>query len=258
MTASPISDDLRNATLDAGELQRHMTGTYFSLRIGMGVIAALLPLVLWLGGRFADAEPLRCSMSAYYYSPAMRDAFVGALVAIGAFLYLYRGFSVAENRALNLAGTCAVGIAMIPTDPACGVGARSFTVHATVAVLFFLCIAFVCVFRASDTLSLIRDTGTAGRFRHTYRLLGIGMVVSPLIAVALTFVLQPNREQRSLVFFVEAVAVWMFAAYWLTKSAELRATDAERLALERKLHRADAPMAAAPGKVVQVEPPSGL
>ena len=95
---------MRAPEADAAQLQRHMSGTYFSLRVGMGVLAAALPPLLWLGGRLGDGEPLRCSMSAYYYSATMRDTFVGTLVAVGVFLYLYKGFSRQENWALNLAG----------------------------------------------------------------------------------------------------------------------------------------------------------
>jgi hypothetical protein len=129
-----------------------------------------------------------------------------------------------------------------------------FTWHGTLAVAFFICIAWVCIFRASDTLSLIRDTVVARRFRTVYRLLGAGMVASPLIAVVFTLAFRNTTNESPLVFFVEAVAVWIFAAYWLTKSWELRRTRAEQLALERKLRPASIAPAAGPGRVVQIEP----
>ncbi|HVE79872.1 MAG TPA: hypothetical protein VNA89_13485 [Gemmatimonadaceae bacterium] len=247
---------MRDSPTHAARLQKHIAGTYFSLRVGMGVLAAALPPLLWVGGWLGDGVPLRCSMSAYYYSPAMRDTFVGALVAIGAFLYLYKGFSRRENWALNLAGALAVGIAMVPTSTRCGAPAL-FTLHGAFAVLFFLAIAYVSIFRASDTLSLVRDTGRAAGLRAMYRALGVVMVASPVAAVVLDAVLYPGERWRSLVFFVEALAVFTFAAYWLTKSRELSATDAERLALERKLHPTSVSERAAdpaPGRVVQIEP----
>lgn len=242
---------------DAGALQRHMAGTYFALRMGMGVLAAALPILLWLGGRLGDGEPLRCSMSAYYYSPTMRDIFVGALVAIGVFLYLYQGFSRQENWALNLAGVLAVGIALRPTTPRCDDGGSLLTLHGTFAVLFFLTIAYVCLFRASDTLSLIRDTGRARRLRAVYRTLGGFMIVSPAIAAVLGARIQPNTHSSDALFLVEAFAVFTFAAYWLTKSREMSATNAEGLALERKLQRAThakPARAPSPGHLVQIEP----
>jgi hypothetical protein len=248
---------MRALDYDAGQLQKHIAATYFALRMGMGVLAAALPPLLWLGGHFADGEPLRASMSAYYYSPSMRDTFVGVLVAIGVFLYLYKGFSRQENWALNLAGALAIGIAMVPTSPCCAGHGTTVTPHGIFAALFFLTIAYVCLCRASDTLSLVRDTRKAKRLRAIYRVLGIAMVVSPAVAFALTVALRPGEGGRSLVFFVEAFAVWTFAVYWLTKSREMSETNAERLALERKLQRAAGPGPAGdrtPGRIVQIEP----
>ena len=186
----------------------------------------------------------------------MRDTFVGALVAIGVFLYLYKGFSRQENWALNVAGVLAVGMAMVPTGPRCGDGGGAFTLHGTFAVLFFLSIAYVCVFRAPYTLSLIRDTREATRLRTAYRGLGALMVLSPAAAAALTILLPRAARGRS-VFFVEALAVFTFATYWLIKSREMSATNAERLALERKLEPASSATPAVdgiPGRLVQIEP----
>jgi hypothetical protein len=220
----------------------------------MGVLAAGLPVVLWLGGRFFDGEALRCSMSAYYYSAAMRDTFVGILCAIGVFLYLYKGFSRQENWSLNLAGTLAVGIALIPTNPDCA-AKSGITPHSALALLFFATIAYVCLTRASDTLSLIENPKRAKWLRNVYRGLGALMILSPLVAVVLATFLQPSHPSSSLVFFVEGVAVWTFAAYWLTKSRELSMTDAEEKALQRKLRVEEAPQDAAkgrPGRVVEI------
>jgi hypothetical protein len=245
---------MRAKLADAEDLQKHISGTYFSLRLGMGLLAVALPLALWLGGRFADHEALRCSMSAYYYSPTMRDKFVGILCAIGLFLYLYKGFSRQENWALNIAGAFALLIALVPTSPDCE-GGKQFSAHEAFAILFFLAIAYVCLFRAADTLSLIRDAQKAERLRTLYRGLGVLMIASPLVAAVLAQSLQPRSPRRSLVFFVETVAVLTFAAYWLVKSRELSATDAEKLALERQLKPASPPPAGAehpPGKLVQI------
>jgi hypothetical protein len=244
---------MRTDGADADDLQKHISGTYFSLRLGIGLLAVALPLALWLGGRFADHEALRCSMSAYYFSPTMRDKFVGILCAIGLVLYLYKGFRRQENWALNVAGAFAVGIALVPTSPDC-VG-KGITLHGLFAIFFFVAIAYVSIFRAADTLSLIRDTRKAERLRAIYRGLGVLMVASPLFAVALAQSLQPGSPKASLVFFVETVAVLTFAAYWFVKSRELSATDAEKLALERKLKPASPPPAGverAPGDLVQI------
>jgi hypothetical protein len=245
---------MRLAIVNPDELQKHIAGTYFTLRVGIGVLAAALPVVLWLGGRFFDHEPLRCSMSAYYYSPSMRDELVGILCAIGLFLILYKGFSRQENWALNIAGILAIGIALIPTDPSC-TAKTGLTVHAILALLFFGAIAFVALTRASDTLSLIHDEGKAERLRNVYRALGVLMIASPLLAAAMASLLEHASPKRALVFFVETFAVLTFAAYWIAKSVELRATNADELAAEAKLRVAAAPpkgLKRRPGRLVQV------
>lgn len=234
-------------------LRRHLVRTYTSLRYGVGIIGGALPLVLWLGGWIGDGEPLRGSMSAYYYSPAMRDVFVGALITVGVILYLYRGFSTVEDWALNLAGIFAVGVALVPTTPP-GAPARALTWHGTFAVAFFICIAYVCIFRASDTLSLVRWTDRARRLRLAYRLLGYAMIVAPLLAAALAYLLRDGVHPNRVVFAVEAAGVWVFSAYWLYKSRELSETGAAEAALAGKLRRIEVPQAGQLGRLVQVEP----
>lgn len=232
-------------------LQRHMAGTYFALRVGIAIIGAALPVVLWLGGLLGEGDPLRGSMSAYYHS-GMRDVFVGALIAIGAFLYLYKGFSTAENVALNVAGIMAVGVALFPTADVGAPRGTVSTLHGVFAVVFFAAIAYVALTRATDTLSLIRDTDKAESLRRVYRTLGVLMIASPAIAVVLSFTLRPGAPWGSIVFFVEAAGVWVFAAYWLAKSLEVRETDAERLAVEGKLAQASSPgRAAGPGRLLR-------
>lgn len=212
------------------ELRKHITSTYFTLRVGIAVIALALPLLLWLGGLLWLGLPLKDSMSAYYHS-GMRDAFVGVLYATGAFLYLYKGFSDRENYALNVAGVLAVCIAMFPTGLP-GAETRGLTLHGASAVLFFVAIAYVCIFRASDTLPLMRDRDRAARYSRSYRWLGIAMVASPATAYLLTLFASDGSGTQSYVFFVELVGVWTFAAYWWLKSLEMKQTDAERLAMK--------------------------
>lgn len=244
---------MRAAEQDAEALQAHITRTYHNLRYGIGITGLALPVLLWIGGAVIDHKPLRSSMSAYYYT-SMGDVFVGSLVAIGLFLYLYKGFSTVENWALNVAGALAVGIAMIPTarEESTVLAAKDhLTLHTTLAVAFFLVIAFVCIVCADDTLSLIRDTKIAERLRTVYRLLGIGMIVSPLLAVVVTLVL----HSTSRTFFLEAFAIWLFGAYWLVKSRELQQTGAEQLALDGKLQAAPRTVhKEAPGRLVQIAP----
>ena len=234
-------------------LQDHVLGTYFNLRVGIAVVAVLLPLSLAIVGSLVGIS-LQGSMSAYYWAVAatpdcalppapwppgtLRNEFVGSLIAVSAFLYLYKGFSRSENIALNLAGIFGVIVALAPTHwPPCEPSAR-ISLHSTAAVLFFLCIAYVSVFRAGDTLSLIDDPNRRARYHRLYMLLGMAMIVSPLAAVVFNEFFAQSGTSSSKVFFVEAFGVWAFAAYWIVKSRELRESSVVRRVIEGRLIRA--------------------
>lgn len=229
---------LNKNPLQSDDLQKHITATYTSLRWGLVVIAFAFPVLLYVGGRFfGDLPfgdlPLLDSMSQYYHS-VMRNPFVGFLFAIGACLYLYKGFTLLENYLLNAAALFAVGVAVFPTACRKEIVCNTFTAskpHGISAVLAFLCIALVCWFCASDTLSEMKDKAKARRYRKWYKIIGVAMLVSPLAAVILTFTLSEN----SLIFFVELAAMWVFATYWLVKSVEIRETNAEEKAAARQL-----------------------
>ena len=239
--------------LEPTSLQNHVLGTYFNLRIGITGLAILFPLFLLIVGRLAHV-PLQGSMSAYYWATAttpdcalppapwpagtLRNEFVGILIAVSAFLYLYKGFSRSENVALNLAGIFGVVVALVPTHwPPCE-KSGPVTVHSTAAVLFFLCIAYVSVFRAKDTLSLIADANRRARYERLYKLLGAAMIVSPIAAVIVTDIIMLAGTTSPKVFFIEMFGVWAFAAYWGVKSYELHQSSVVQLAIEGKLMRA--------------------
>lgn len=227
-----------NQAKTANELQKHMTATYFTLRMGIILIASTLPLILWFGG-LALGIPLKDSMSAYYHAERtiLRDVFIGVLCATGAFLYLYKGFGKRENYALNSAGFLIVCVAFIPTAirPPAGAqvaAADPFTAHGVAAVLFFAAIAYVCIFEASRTLELMNDKVMAKRYARLYKLAGIAMITAPLTAYVLTLLARRPEGDNPYVFFVEFVGVWIFAGYWLLKSREIAHTDAERRVAE--------------------------
>ena len=196
-------------------LEKHILGTYLSLRYGLAFIAFAFPPILWIGGHLYANAGLQNTMSAYYYACAdgrsMRTWFVGTLFAVGTCLYLYKGYRQAENIALNCAGVLALGIALFPMDwtskssgivddskvraclqgippTICGTSLHA-VMHAFCAISFFLCIAFVCLFCASDTLPLIKNKSREDTYRRIYHLTGGAMIVSPIIAFLLTQVL---------------------------------------------------------------------
>ncbi len=241
-----------SGSLSSGDLQKRIVESYFMLRVGIGVIGVAFPLILLFGGLLIHICP-QDSMSAYYHAmnphgAAMRNWFVGLLFMVSISLGLYRGFSVFEDLLLDVAAIFGIGIAIFPMpwDPAkakCGAGnsvlAPGITfgwlsLHGLCAFVFFISIAFVCWFCADDTLSLIRDRARRNRLKITYRAIAILMPVSMASAwILLNTVLRTTWA----VFWVEALGIFAFGAYWLVKSIELSDTAADKKAVKGQLRQ---------------------
>ena len=216
--------------MTAEDLRKNMLSTYFTLRTGIVVLAAALPVGLLVYSLWYHHGLEEHSMSAFYgaYGGDMRNWFVGILWAVGAFLILYKGFSGVENWLLNLAGGFAILTAITPCY-CWGEAPGKSTLHTIFAVLFFLCMAGVCWFCAEDTVTLLPEKSQQDKFRRTYRTIAFFLLLSPLGAAAAAYLAQVPDSR---VFFIEWFGVWVFAAYWLAKSAEFHITSAEKLALQ--------------------------
>jgi hypothetical protein len=156
----------------SNKLQRHVFSTYLTLRYGIVAIGSLLPLIVYTVGALRHV-PLQASISAYYWAPSgladapSRDWFVGCLFGVAALLYLYKGFSTAENLALNAAAIFALGVAIFPTEWSPDGQSGKFSIHGFCAVALFACLAYVVWFRAGDTLSLLGADSDEGD--HLFR-----------------------------------------------------------------------------------------
>ncbi len=190
------------------------------------------PFLLWCIGVFKGVA-LQDSMSAYYHAnETTRDIFVGILFAIGFFLCLYRGFTDKENWALNLAGVFAFGVALFPMEWNCGDACNRFSWHGFFAISLFLCMAYVCIWCAPDTLRLLKDKQKRKFYSMAYKLLGLGMILAPAVALLFTAIL---RRFHAYTFIAEFVGIATFASYWLTKTRELAYTEPELKALSGEL-----------------------
>jgi hypothetical protein len=185
------------------------------------IVGFFLPLVLywwWSKGWWPES-----SMSFYYYSGA-RDVFVGALCAIGVYLILIKPTDRIENFLLNVAGLAACAIALFPMKQAgdCSEDPGSLP-HSISAFVFFGAISLVCFrFPAKDKT-----------WRNGTRWCAGAMMLSVVIAV-LYYELLPRMPiqwdgkdlkgllcDKSIVFFIEAAAVWAFAFYWHFMSRDM-------------------------------------
>jgi FtsH-binding integral membrane protein len=158
--------------------------------------------------------------------------FVGSLFALGSFLFLYKGFSKGEDRALNLAGLFALGVAVCPMYAEAGYIPVSNVLHFTFAVLLFICMAYAAIFCHEETLRWVKDPNRRARYKVAYHVIGWFMGLFPLVGLILAVLF--GAVQRH-VFWIEAAGIWAFAAYWFTKSRELKESQVERAALTGRL-----------------------
>ena len=162
----------------------------------------------------------------------MRIWFVGLLFSIGAFLFLYSGFSKKEDWLLNLAGIFAWGVAIFPMDIDPASSWRDINAHGVSAIALFVCMVLVVWLCARDTLEYVTDEKLRKRFILKYNVIGILMGVFPIIALIFTLILQAYGKH---VFFIEAAGIWTFAIYWWVKSRELAHTGADKRALQAEI-----------------------
>jgi len=250
------------------DIQQHMLKTFLWLRIGIGLLGIVFPVLLLGVGHLYGITPQADSMSAYYHATRecidphlnvsgqcevdpqhpldplltgqgpMRNWFVGFLFAIGVGLFLIKGFSVWEDWLLTAAGILALMVALNPMPWTHDT--TSFSIHYASAIAFFLMIAFVVLFCSGKTLKFMPETipnreKVIAFYRTWYRLLAFAMVVFPLAAYAIG----RKGVWNESVFVAEALGVWAFGAFWLLKTKELSLSDVERRALAGEIKTMD-------------------
>jgi hypothetical protein len=224
-----------------------------SLREGLLLLAFTMPFVLYLYGKFVHGLNLQPSMSAYFWAAnqgqcatfPMRTIFVGYLAAIGVGLYAYKGLTNLENTLLNLAAICAFFVAIFPerisineadSNPAIArlfesckavetwAGLDQLPIHLVAAVTLFLLLAIVAWLCAEKSLEYLPTDHDPERFRKTYKIIAVSMLLFPLIGLAIAFLLGlwPHK-----VFFIEAAGVLTFGTYWTVKTRELKLSSLE-------------------------------
>ena len=93
------------------------------------------------------------------------------------------------------------------------------------AISLFLCMAFVCILCAGDTLSELKNPPLEALFRKAYLVLGIAMILAPITAFLLAV---GFRNLQGYTFIAEATGVAVFAVYWIVKTWELSKSKLER------------------------------
>ncbi len=212
--------------------------SYHRVRQALGAVALLLPLSLILGGLGVEGG-LRDSLSNYFFSP-LREVFVGALWAIGVFLMSYKGYARRSDERFSdqvlarISGLSALMVSVFPSLEDCPVKTESCVlpertvtqilvhtgpsawVHNMSAVVFFLCLVVFCLVQFPKTSDLAR--------RRIYRACGYGILATLVLITSAFLAARLGGDaaadfvsRHNLIFWGEALGVWIFALAWLTK-----------------------------------------
>ena len=210
---------------------------YIKLRTGMGVLALVFPLIFLISSWLLHRTEMQPSISEYYITRELeRNLFVGVLICIGVFLWLYEGYSYWENRILDVAGILVALVALIPVSatsfmlgdlviPVRGkIGGATFSIHGFCAVAFFICIIAVSTVFSRTTLE---GRSVRAKWIRIYTLIATWMFVGIGLSVV-SGVLHESWLGRIFnrkgVFWTEAFGVWGFATFWLVKTKEVNPT----------------------------------
>ena len=203
---------------------RPLVVSYIGLRRAIGFSGLLLPMLLGPTGWLVFGIDIQDNLSSYYHTP-MRDVFVGTLCALGIFLFCYRGHDWIENWTANLGCVFALGVALCPLD------ANSDPLHQKTIVGYlhsfcggalFLTLAFYSLFHFPTTRLKNTEVEPHQEQRNiVYRGSGLVILVSMSLMGVYLFLLPRDWktvcDRYNALFWLEWVAIWSFAAAWLTK-----------------------------------------
>jgi hypothetical protein len=181
---------------------------YRALRLLMGLIAFALPFVVSI-----FSSTTLSSISASYYTEG-RDAFVGMLSVVGAFLWAYNGHTPTESKASKSASLAAISVAVFPT--ACDNCQSNLVsaIHAVSAVVLFSILAYFCFGPFRDKTKGM--AGKKGRRSRIYLACAWIMVGCMLVEVLATITLsRETLHAMRITFLTETTALGAFGFAWI-------------------------------------------
>lgn len=218
---------------DSEKAHNDLVLSFLAVRRAIGALGYFLPVILFLSA-FVMEGGLRTSISAYYYT-AMREVFVGTLIAQAVFLWSYEGFRpdagewITDRRMARLAAVSAALVALAPTfGPEidctalqCLLGVRlAGLVHFIAAGLFFIALAVFCLVLFVKGTVDSEEKRVSNRIYRIcgWTILGSIGVIGVLDATGLDERLAAIRP----VFWLETLACFAFATSWAVKGDSLR------------------------------------
>lgn len=189
-------------------MNRSVVFDYRALRLLVGLIALAMPFVVT-----ALAGEELSSISASYYTKA-RDAFVGMLFVVGAFLWAYNGHTPQEGRASKIASLAAICVALFPTSCETCESTIVSMIHYVAAVTTFSILAYFCLgpFRKNTK----GQPGKKGRRDKVYLVCGWVIVACMLTAFLANLALPKETVHAwDITYWAEAIALGAFGVAWI-------------------------------------------
>jgi len=188
---------------------------YRALRLLVGCVALALPFIVSL----ISSSPLS-SISASYYTEA-RDAFVGMLFVVSAFLWAYNGHSAKEAWASKVAALAAIVVALFPTScDHCETNLKSI-IHYGAAVTLFAMLQYFCFgpFRKNTK----GQAGKKGRRSRIYFICGTIMLGCMLSAGVTEMTMSTETIITfKITYWAEAIALGAFGVAWIVAGKYFR------------------------------------
>jgi len=200
-------------------------------RRALGILGMLLPIVdigfgyFWckyLMGLDIN-QSLFESISSTHYSYSYLF-FEGIVLAVSVFLICYRGYDVKDFWLTTITGVFGILLTLFPTATG-GFDGYNFIglppsitqwVHYTTSILFFVGLAIMELWQFTKTGN--KEPTRNKKIRNTiYRICGIGMLVSILVAGAINFLF----HVPFLLYAGEGLGLEFFGIAWLVKGATI-------------------------------------
>jgi hypothetical protein len=209
---------------------KDMVISYCAIRRAIGYIAITFTPILSLGALIlGDCHCLKDSASGYYYT-CMYPWFIGALCAVGLFLFCYKGYDRRDDVVTNVAALFALGIVFFPTDESTTCACLNVlkrdpnpffdTAHYVSAGIFFVLMAYMSLFLF--TKSGPQPTPQKLKRNKVYKACGYTMLVAMALIPCL---LIPGIPQSFLnyrpEFWFESLVLIPFGISWLVKGEGL-------------------------------------
>ncbi len=217
------------------ESTRTLLVSYLGVRRAIGMIGLLLPIALVPVGWLVFGIEIQENISSYYHTP-VRDIFVGAMCAISCFLFCYRGYDWIERWTGYCGSVAALCVALFPLDANSDPLFQKSIVgylHTVSGGAFFLTLAFYSLYHFPRSTPEPGQTELVRSRNLIYRTSGLVILLSMLAMGSYLFLVPVDWKvalnRYKFLLWMEWIAVWAFAAAWLTKGHAIVADIAVNL-----------------------------